>query len=109
MTEIHFQPKNTEYLESTMEALVIEILICRKYLCTNHKYCDFNASLMCGVMEEKYNLQCPKLQIHSAGSNNVWIFNTSPKTSQNVQDVHHYISSFQFMGTFKMDSLWHKN
>ena len=54
---------------------------------TNHKYCDFNASLMCGVMEEKYNLQCPKLQIHNAGSNNVSIFNTS----QNVQDVHHYI------------------
>ena len=32
---------------------------------TTNKYCDFNATLMCNVMEEICNPQCPKLKIHN--------------------------------------------
>ena len=31
---------------------------------TTNKYCDFNATLTYSVMNEKYNLQCPKLMQH---------------------------------------------
>ena len=34
-------------------------------------YCDFNATLTCSVMDEKYNLQCPKLNIYNGIYRNV--------------------------------------
>ena len=37
-----------EYLESTMETPVFEILICRNFFAqTTNKYCDFDATLLC--------------------------------------------------------------
>ena len=31
----------------------------------NNKYCDFNATLACSFMDDKYNLRCSKLKIHN--------------------------------------------
>ena len=45
--------KNIEYLESTMETLVFDILVCLQWLGTNHTFCDFNVTLTCSVMDEK--------------------------------------------------------
>ena len=54
-------------------------------------YCNFNATLVCGVMEEKCNMQCPKLKRHNRVLRNVSFFYTSPKLLPNIQDIHHYI------------------
>ena len=37
-------------------------------------YCNFNATLVCGVMEEKCNMQCPKLKRHNRVLRNVSFF-----------------------------------
>ena len=40
-------------------------LITEMVLPTTNRYYDFNANLMCGVMDEKCNLQCLKLKKHN--------------------------------------------
>ena len=52
-----------EYLENKMNKLVLNILICWKWVATNQKqvYCYFDAPFACSVFEEKnIYLQCPK-------------------------------------------------
>ena len=56
-----------------------------------NKYCDFNATAKCSVMDEKYNLQCPKLIIHNRMFRNMSFFNISPKISYSIQYIHPYI------------------
>ena len=51
-------------LESTMETLVLDILICWKWPHTN-KYYYVNATLKCSVMDEKCDFQCPNVQANS--------------------------------------------
>ena len=38
---------------------------------TTNKYCDFNATLTCSVLDEKYNFQYSKLKIHNKLYSNV--------------------------------------
>ena len=58
---------------------------------TTNKYCDFNTALTCSVMDEKGNLQCPKLKIHNRMYRNGSFSNTSPKISHSFQSIHRYI------------------
>ena len=67
-------------------------VFCWKWFGTNHRQVfDFNAPLTCSVMDEKYNLQCPKLKIHNRIYRNVSFFNTSSSISYNLRGMYHYI------------------
>ena len=75
-----------------METLVFDILICWKWLGTNHKQIvRFNATLTCSIMDDKCNLQCRKLKIHSRIYRNVSFFNTLPKISHKLHGIHHCV------------------
>ena len=73
---IYYQQK-LAYLESIMDTLVFDILICRKWLGNNHKQ---YATLTCIFFwTKKCNLKCPNLKIHNKIYRNVSFLNTSPK------------------------------
>ena len=81
-----------EYLETTMNTFVFDFWFAGNGLPpTTNKYCDFKSKLRCSAMDEKWNFQCPKLNIYKMIFRNVSFFNTSPKISHNFQDIHHYI------------------
>ena len=50
--KIHYWQK-LKYRESTMKTLAFNVFIWWKWLSTNHRYCDFNATPTCSVMKEK--------------------------------------------------------
>ena len=74
--------KTMENLESTMETRLIDILICKASI----SY--FNAVLMCSVMGQTCNLQCPKLKIRNRIFSNLSFPDISLTTSQ---DIPHHI------------------
>ena len=59
-------------------------------LATN-KYYDFNTTLMCSCINEKCNLQCPKLNMQNRMYRSVSFFNTSLKIPHDFQGIHHCI------------------
>ena len=54
--------QNMNYLESTKETIVSDISFCWNRLGTYpNKYCHFNVTLTCSVVDRKCIFQCPKL------------------------------------------------
>ena len=53
---------------------------------TTNKYCDFNATFICSVMDEKLNFHCPTLKIYNRMFRNVsfLIFNLKSPTTSGV-------------------------
>ena len=78
-----------EYLESSIETLVYDILFAFEWLGINHKqafYC--NATFTQSVMVDKCNLQSPEFKIQKG---NISFCYTLPKISHILQVIPHYI------------------
>ena len=56
-----------------------------------NKYCDFDATVMCGVKDDKCHLQCLKLKMHNRVCRNMSYFNT-PRRIPHLQLVTSFIS-----------------
>ena len=52
-----------KYLENTTETFVFDISFAENGLANTNTYCGLNATIPCNVLDEKYNLYCPKLKI----------------------------------------------
>ena len=74
---------------------------------TTNKCCDFNAILSCSVMDEKCNLQCPKLKIHHRMYRNVSFSNVSPNGSHNFQCSRHYTVNLWQFCVYSLIRYWH--
>ena len=77
--------KYMENFESRMETLVFDILICKASITY------LNTVLMCSVMGQICNLQCPKLKISNRIYSNLSFPDISLTISHNFQDIPHHI------------------
>ena len=83
--------KIIEYLESAIKHSYMAWWFARNGLTpTTNKYGDFEVTLICCAMDEKWNLQCPKFTIHNRMYKKLSFFNTPPRISNNFQGIHHY-------------------